>query len=165
MTQIIPDIINIVIEAIFAILGLFFTGVAVPWLIKTGIPWLKDKRLYGIVTVLVKAAEKQREAGALPIPKYDYVVQMLEAKGIKVTAEVKAMIEAAVKELDIAVDSTIGTLGGIFVEDNPGKTDGEKELNNWKLPRAAILIDIAAGDFCAYTPKKCCCTMPILWVS
>lgn len=40
------------------------------------------------------------------------------------------MIEAAVKELDIAVDSTIGTLGGIFVEDNPGKTDGEKELNN-----------------------------------
>ena len=118
MTQIIPDIINIVIEAIFAILGLFFTGVAVPWLIKTGIPWLKDKRLYGIVTVLVKAAEKQREAGALPIPKYDYV------------AEVKAMIEAAVKELDIAVDSTIGTLGGIFVEDNPGKTDGEKELNN-----------------------------------
>ena len=130
MTQIIPDIINIVIEAIFAILGRFFTGVAVPWLIKTGIPWLKDKRLYGIVTVLVKAAEKQREAGALPIPKYDYVVQMLEAKGIKVTAEVKAMIEAAVKELDIAVDSTIGTLGGIFVEDNPGKTDGEKELNN-----------------------------------
>lgn len=130
MTQIIPDIINIVIEAIFAILSLFFTGVAVPWLIKTGIPWLKDKRLYGIVTVLVKAAEKQREAGALPIPKYDYVVQMLEAKGIKVTAEVKAMIEAAVKELDIAVDSTIGTLGGIFVEENPGKTDGEKELNN-----------------------------------
>ena len=130
MTQIIPDIINIVIEAIFAILGLFFTGVASPWLVKTGIPWLKDKRLYGIVTVLVKAAEKQREAGALPIPKYDYVVQMLEAKGIKVTAEVKAMIEAAVKELDIAVDSTIGTLGGIFVEDNPGKTDGEKELNN-----------------------------------
>ena len=92
MTQIIPDIINIVIEAIFAILGLFFTGVAVPWLIKTGIPWLKDKRLYGIVTVLVKAAEKQREAGTLPIPKYDYVEQMLEAKGIKVTAEVKAMI-------------------------------------------------------------------------
>ena len=62
MTQIIPDIINIVIEAIFAILGLFFTGVAVPWLIKTGIPWLKDKRLYGIVTVLVKCrCLKQRE--------------------------------------------------------------------------------------------------------
>lgn len=97
MTQIIPDIINIVIEAIFAILGLFFTGVAIPWLVKTGIPWLKDKRLYGIVTVLVKAAEKQREAGTLTIPKYDYVVQMLEAKGIKVTAEVKAVIEAAVK--------------------------------------------------------------------
>ena len=130
MTQIIPDIINIVIEAIFAILGLFFTGVAIPWLVKTGIPWLKDKRLYGIVTVLVKAAEKQRDAGALPIPKYDYVVQMLEAKGIKVTAEVKAVIEAAVKELDIAVDSAIGKLDGIFVEETTGKTDGEKELNN-----------------------------------
>ena len=130
MTQIIPDIINIVIEAIFAILGLFFTGVAIPWLVKTGIPWLKDKRLYGIVTVLVKAAEKQREAGTLTIPKYEYVVQMLEAKGIKVTAEVKAMIEAAVKELDIAVDSAIGTLDGVFVEETTGKTDGEKELNN-----------------------------------
>ena len=121
MTQIIPDIINIVIEAIFAILGLFFTGVAIPWLVKTGIPWLKDKRLYGIVTVLVKAAEKQREAGTLTIPKYDYVVQMLEAK---------AVIEAAVKELDIAVDSAIGKLDGIFVEETTGKTDGEKELNN-----------------------------------
>ena len=55
---------------------------------------------------------------------------MLEAKGIKVTAEVKAVIEAAVKELDIAVDSTIGTLDGIFVEETTGKTDGEKELNN-----------------------------------
>ena len=126
MTQIIPDIINIVIEAIFAILGLFFTGVAIPWLVKTGIPWLKDKRLYGIVTVLVKAAEKQREAGALPIPKYDYVVQMLEAKGIKVTAEVKAVIEAAVKELDIAVDSTIGKLDGIFVEEMTANKIGQK---------------------------------------
>ena len=48
MAQIIPDIINIVVEAIFAILGLFFTGVAIPWLVKTGIPWLKDKRLYGM---------------------------------------------------------------------------------------------------------------------
>ena len=103
---------------------------AIPWLVKTGIPWLKDKRLYGIVTVLVKAAEKQREAGTLTIPKYDYVVQMLEAKGIKVTAEVKAVIEAAVKELDIAVDSAIGTLDGVFVEETTGKTDGEKELNN-----------------------------------
>lgn len=97
---------------------------------RPGIPWLKDKRLYGIVTVLVKAAEKQREAGTLTIPKYDYVVQMLEAKGIKVTAEVKAVIEAAVKELDIAVDSAIGKLDGIFVEETTGKTDGEKELNN-----------------------------------
>ena len=79
---------------------------------------------------LVKAAEKQREAGTLTIPKYDYVVQMLEAKGIKVTAEVKAVIEAAVKELDIAVDSAIGKLDGIFVEETTGKTDGEKELNN-----------------------------------
>lgn len=88
------------------------------------------KAAYGIVTVLVKAAEKQREAGTLTIPKYDYVVQMLEAKGIKVTAEVKAVIEAAVKELDIAVDSAIGKLDGIFVEETTGKTDGEKELNN-----------------------------------
>ena len=40
MTQIIPDIINIVIEAIFAILGLFFTGVATTALPGPGTPSL-----------------------------------------------------------------------------------------------------------------------------
>lgn len=130
MEQIIPNIISIVIDAIFAIIGLFFTGVVIPWVVKIGIPWLKDKRLYGVVSTLVKAAEKQAQSGALTIPKYDYVVRMLEAKGIKVTPQVKAVIEAAVKDLDIAVDGAIGALGGLFVEEETGEADGKAELNS-----------------------------------
>ena len=56
-------------------------------------------------------------AGTLPVPKLDYVVQMLEERGITVTAEVRAMIEAAVQDLDIAIEGAIGQLGDIFVEE------------------------------------------------
>lgn len=117
MTQLIPEITGVVVDAIIAICGLIFTGVFLPWMGKVGIPWLKEKRLYGIVSTLVKAAEKQAEAGSLAIPKLNYVERMLEAKGIKVTPEVRAMIEAAVKDLDIAIGGAVGVLGGIFVED------------------------------------------------
>ena len=56
-------------------------------------------------------------AGSLTTPKLDYVVQMLEKKGITITPEVRAMIEAAVQDLDIAIDGAIGQLGDIFVEE------------------------------------------------
>ena len=52
----------------------------------------------------------------------------LEAKGITVTPEVRAMIEAAVQELDIAIDGAIGALGDIFIEDETeieDDTEGE----------------------------------------
>ena len=68
-------------------------------------------------------------SGSLTIPKLDYVEQMLEEKGIKITPEVRAMIEAAVQDLDIAVDGALGVLGGIFVEDEPGGTEGAEEQN------------------------------------
>lgn len=129
MTQLIPEITGVVVDAIITICGLIFTGVFIPWLVKTGIPWLKDKRLYGIISVLVKAAEKQAAAGSLTIPKFDYVEQMLAAKGIKVTPEVKAMIEAAVKDLDIAINGAVGVLGDVFVESVPLLAAQEKEQN------------------------------------
>ena len=73
MTQLIPDITGVVVDAIITICGLIFTGVFIPWLVKTGIPWLKEKRLYTIVSTFVKAAEKMANAGSLTIPKLDYV--------------------------------------------------------------------------------------------
>jgi hypothetical protein len=117
MTQLIPEITGVVVDAIITICGLVFTGVCIPWVVKTGIPWLKEKHLYNIITTLVKAAEKMANAGSLTTPKLDYVVQMLEKKGITITPEVRAMIEAAVQDLDIAIDGAIGQLGDIFVEE------------------------------------------------
>lgn len=117
MTQLIPEITGVVVDAIITICGLVFTGVCIPWVVKTGIPWLKEKHLYNIIITLVKAAEKMANAGSLTTPKLDYVVQMLEKKGITITPEVRAMIEAAVQDLDIAIDGAIGQLGDIFVEE------------------------------------------------
>ena len=117
MTQLIPEITGVVVDAIITICGLVFTGVCIPWVVKTWIPWLKEKHLYNIITTLVKAAEKMANAGSLTTPKLDYVVQMLEKKGITITPEVRAMIEAAVQDLDIAIDGAIGQLGDIFVEE------------------------------------------------
>lgn len=127
MTQLIPEITGVLVDAITTICGLVFTGVCIPWLVKTGIPWLKEKHLYTIVSTFVKAAEKMANAGSLTIPKLDYVVQMLEKRGITVTPEVRAMIEAAVQDLDIAIDGAIGQLGDIFIEEETTVEDEESE--------------------------------------
>ena len=127
MTQLIPEITGVVVNAIITICGLVFTGVCIPWVVKTGIPWLKEKHLYNIITTLVKAAEKMANAGSLTTPKMDYVVQMLEKKGITVTPEVRAMIEAAVQDLDIAIDGAIGQLGDIFIEEETTVEDDKSE--------------------------------------
>lgn len=127
MTQLIPEITGVLVDAIITICGLVFTGVCIPWLVKTGIPWLKEKHLYTIVSTFVKAAEKMANAGSLTIPKLDYVVQMLEKRGITVTPEVRAMIEAAVQDLDIAIDGAIGQLGDVFIEEETTVEDEESE--------------------------------------
>lgn len=81
----------------------------------TGLPWLKEKRLYSIVKKFVEAAEKQAEAGTIDkATKKRFVVELLEANGITVTPEIDAFIEAAVKELDLAEKNAIGEIGKIF---------------------------------------------------
>lgn len=127
MTELIPQITDVIVNAILTICGLVFTGVFIPWLVKTAIPWLKEKHLYTIVSTFVKAAEKMAAAGTLPVPKLDYVVQMLEARGITVTAEVRAMIEAAVQDLDIAIQGAITDLGDIFIEEEATVEDEDEE--------------------------------------
>lgn len=131
MAEIIPEIVSVVIDAIITICGLVFTGVFIPWVVQTGIPWLKEKRLHTIVETFVKAAEKMADAGTLGIQKLDYVEQMLERNNIEVTPEVRAMIEAAVKDLDIAFLGAIGALGKVFDDEPPcgaGETEAEKEI-------------------------------------
>lgn len=117
MNEIAVLIANNVLEIIFAAIGVAFSGVCIPWLVKTAIPWLKEKRLYGIVEKFVMAAEKKAEDGSLAKPlKKDYVIKLLEAKGVTITDEVDAFIEAAVKELDNAVQSAVLEVAGVIEE-------------------------------------------------
>lgn len=68
-------------------------------------PWLKEQKIYGQVVKFVRAAEKMAEAGKLDKAKKNaYVVALLEKAGVKVTPIVRAMIEAAVEELDLVKD-------------------------------------------------------------
>lgn len=106
---------NNVLEIIFAAIGVLFTAVVLPWVKNTAIPWLKEKRIYSLVQKFVAAAEKKAEAGTLLKPlKKDYVIELLEGKGIIITEEIDAFIEAAVKELDNAVQSAVLEVAGAF---------------------------------------------------
>lgn len=116
MNEVIPAIVTTLLDCATNICTLIFAGVFLPWMVRVGIPWLKDKRLYAIVTIFVKAAEKQAEAGTLGEPKCDYVIRMLERRGIVVTEEVRAMIESAVKELDLAGKEALDKLLEAFEE-------------------------------------------------
>ena len=92
MEQVFVEIIPYLVKIVFAVLGALVGAYL--------IPWLKEKRLYETVTRLVAAAEKLGDS--LPCGKKEYVIDLLEKKGVKVTPIVDALIEAAVQELDIA---------------------------------------------------------------
>ena len=90
-----------IIKLIFSILAMLFSAVILPWLVSTALPWLKEKRLYSIIFKYVEAAEKKAHSGIIPKEdKKRFVKSLLEGKGIEVTAEIDALIEAAVTELD-----------------------------------------------------------------
>ncbi|MED9884469.1 phage holin, LLH family [Gemmiger sp.] len=115
MNEVVTIVVNNLLEIVFAVLGASFTALVIPWLKDTGLPWLKEKRLYSIVKKFVEAAEKQAEAGTIDkATKKHFVVELLEANGITVTPEINAFIEAAVKELDLAEKNAIGEIGKIF---------------------------------------------------
>lgn len=106
---------NNLLEIIFAIIGVAFSSIVIPWITKTAIPWMKEKHIYGLVQKFVKAAEKKAEAGSLAKPlKKDYVIELLEARGVKITAEMDAFIEAAVKELDTVIQSAVLEVGAVI---------------------------------------------------
>ena len=106
MNEVVTIVVNNLLEIVFAVLGASFTALVIPWLKDTGLPWLKEKRLYSIVKKFVEAAEKQAEAGTIDkATKKRFVVELLEAN---------AFIEAAVKELDLAEKNAIGEIGKIF---------------------------------------------------
>lgn len=106
MNDLIPEIITqilpLAIKTALAILLLIFVKIIMPEITGTVIPWLKEKRLDGIIKKYVEAAEKMAASGQLVTPKKDYVLMLLQKRGIPITPEVDASIESAVIELDHA---------------------------------------------------------------
>lgn len=84
--------IDTLVKIVFLVLGTVVTVYVVPW--------LKEKGLYDIVKRMVQGAEKWSES--CDIDKKEWVIERLEARGIKVNAYVEALIESACEELDIA---------------------------------------------------------------
>lgn len=99
MNDILVFLVKNAIEIVFSLLGILVTAIIIPWIKNNAIPWLKEKQLYSTVDKFVKAAEKFAENH--DIDKKTYVLNLLEAKGIKATPVVEALIESAVKELDL----------------------------------------------------------------
>lgn len=93
--------IDIIIKVIIPILGAIVTYMIVPFIMqKTE----KEDResILAWVKIAVNAAEQMNDAGLIDIPKKEYVVDFINKKGIEITmSELNAMIEAAVKELNI----------------------------------------------------------------
>ena len=86
-------------------------GIATYYIKTTVIPWLKEKHLYDTVKKFVQAAEKLGDVGTIPkANKKAHVIRLLENKGIKVTPEIKALIESAGLELDNAMGEIVGVL-------------------------------------------------------
>ena len=56
MNEVVTIVVNNLLEIVFAVLGASFTALVIPWLKDTGLPWLKEKRLYSIVKKFVEAA-------------------------------------------------------------------------------------------------------------
>ena len=127
------DFLNILasnaIEFAFAILLAVITCFLIPWVRSTAapfiagtvVPWLKEKRLYGVVKHFVEAAEKLAENN--DINKKEYVVRLLESKGIEITDEVEAYIESAVINLDRSVSEVIDVITDTPVIEDKGKTE------------------------------------------
>lgn len=98
----ITQIVQQVFFLLLSLMALVFTIVVLPWVIKTGIPWLRERHLDGIIKKYVEAAEKLCASGQLTIPKKEFVISLLQKRGIPITDEVDACIEACVVELDNA---------------------------------------------------------------
>ena len=113
------------LQVAVALIGLVFSAVILPWVKVQGIPWLKEKRMYSLVSKFVFAAEKLGETGAIDkADKKKYVVRLLKDKGIDISPEVEAFIESSVEQLDGVLNEGIREITGSFtIEDAEDETD------------------------------------------
>lgn len=96
------------LEVIVAVISILVSYYVIPTIKNTLVPFLEEKRLLATIKSLVEGVEKLAESGQLAkIDKKAKVLELLEAKGIKVTPEVEILIEACVKELDLVTNTVI----------------------------------------------------------
>ena len=109
MTQeiIVNMVLEHVLEIVLTVISVVVARYVLPSIKTDLIPWLKEKRIYSTVKKFVQAAEKLAEAGTIPkVDKPQYVIDLLEKKGIVVDAVIKAFIESCCHEIDVVVNAT-----------------------------------------------------------
>lgn len=93
----IVQIIPIAVRLVFAVIGFL--------LLRYILPWLKQQVWYGTIKWLVSAAEKLAESGQISKDyKKQYVLRLMQLLKIPINEYTTALIEAAVKELDLLED-------------------------------------------------------------
>lgn len=106
-----PAMFQCAVSVVRMLIAIAFSVIIIPWVKKSAIPWLKEKHLYGIITKFVRAAEKLGESGTIDkSAKLDYVMALLAKRNITVDAEVRAMIESAVGDLDDEISQGMAAL-------------------------------------------------------
>lgn len=125
MTEAITQALTYLIQAIIVAI----TGIVTYYIKTVLVPWLEDKQLYTTVQRYVQAAEKLAEAGGLNTGKKEYVVKLLQGKGIEITPEIEALIESAVEELDWMKNETLTTIIGQADEAAAPVTEGADSDN------------------------------------
>lgn len=102
MLEIWNSILPNVTEIIVTIISVVVARYVIPCVKDDLIPWLKEKRLYNTIKNFVQAVEKMAESGVIEkCDKKAKVIELLEKNGIVVTVTIDALIESAVKELDL----------------------------------------------------------------
>lgn len=127
MNELITAITPLIFKAVATIIVLVFAKVILPEVTGTLIPWLKEKRLDGIIMKYVEAAEKMNASGQLSIPKKEYVLMLLNKRGIPITDEIEASIESAVIELDHASAQALFLIHEAFCDNPPQEPPRESE--------------------------------------
>lgn len=112
----IVQIIPIAVRLVFAIIGFL--------LLRYILPWLKQQVWYSAIKWLVNAAEKLAESGQISKDyKKQYVLRLMKLMKIPDNEFTSALIEAAVKELDMLEDR----FKDYFRDDAPILPEGGEE--------------------------------------
>lgn len=111
MEVFIDSIAGSALEIIATVIALVVSYYIIPAIKNDLVPWLKEKRMFSLVKKFVQAAEKLAETGVIEkADKKETVINLLENKGIEVTIEVEAFIEACVKQLDLITNTAVSEI-------------------------------------------------------